>query len=283
MITKVVESCSTIGLCCIIEAFESYPELHCEVVACKCSADAMNAICGRLSVMNLFYIEQVSKTFKLEKIIKSHYEATSHVFLRLFLNDVCDLNLMPNYKQQFLISEELSIRVEWDPSKKTCNDVKMLLQESFPKICCHLMPYQIQNVECDVICIKCYAPTYLHGFLCRRAKDNRRYMSDEGTLSVSIGGTFVWERNTKMEVWLTYIFQLMPKLQFNVCYRSSVLHTRRKWRYSCKTVFVWQCHSLTNLCRHSKLKRNICSCILRYSVACLFKVHVYSLKFLWHN
>ncbi len=194
----------------IINATQSFEELHSEVKLAKSAPEAVRIIGNRLSLLNLSYLEKMTNSFKLENahsLIES-YQLDLKCVEKTTIQDAAndELVLMPNYNQGLLISEEILIKMEWSSeNNKTCFDFKIIIADLFSQMSCHVMPYSV--TASPFVSVRCYAPPYMHGVFSRLAIDNKDACTD--VLSVSIGGTIIWER--KLEVSFQYYHLILTQ------------------------------------------------------------------------
>ncbi len=183
----------------IILATQHYEELHSEVKLVKSAPEAVMIIANRLSLLNLSYLEKMCKYFKLESALSllERHHAELKCVEKMTIQDAADDNLalMPNYRQGLLISEEILIKMECSSENITCYDLKIILAHLFCQMSCHVMPYSV--TASIFVSVRCYAPPYMHGVFSRLASDNKDNCATD-VLSVSIGGTIIWDR--KLEV-----------------------------------------------------------------------------------
>ena len=183
----------------IVTGTRRYEELHNEIKLAKSSPEAVNIISAHLSLLNMSYLEIISKYFELVDATSLIEKYQSDVLRidKMTLKDANHLPLMPN-KQQLLISEEIVMELDWNADSATCCDLKILLCTLFGQMCRHVMPYSVVVSSCVIV--RCYAPPYLHGVLYRLANDNKEECKPMNVLSISIGGAAIWDRTKELEV-----------------------------------------------------------------------------------
>ncbi len=160
---------------------------------------------NRLSLLNLSYFEKLCNHFELRNAL-SLIERYQKDIEKMTIQDAADddLELMPNYKQALLISEEILIEMDGSSQNKICfNDLKKLLANLFCHMCCHVMPFSVYVTAPSSVSVRCYAPPYMHRVFARLAIDNKDKCTD--VLSVSIGGcgTMTWDRKLEVSFFIS--------------------------------------------------------------------------------
>ena len=170
---------STEELKCFLN--QTYPELTPEITHAQSTNAIMDIVGGRVNIINIAKIETIVKHYDISeaKDLITQYKKDIHKFTSdMKLEFVLDKKLSPPISS--LICETIKFVLDWEPSDRSLDDIRLLLIEAFGNSNRKVIVQSIHKG--NSIIIICYAPRYLINVLLLEAQANFHVLKEEMNL-----------------------------------------------------------------------------------------------------
>ena len=96
--------------------------------------------------------------------------------------------------KHFLSTQTITLKLEWNPDKKTLADIQSLIRKTFHSLCDLI---HVDVISEGSVTVVCYAPHYIMGALVQMAEENKSRLLKNSVSYLSIGYAVVLDRTSQ--------------------------------------------------------------------------------------
>ena len=151
----------------------------------------MDVVWEHSSIINCSSLRLVAEHFNLPEVTREldmykeqvdkfcQYTVREHSYIRRFDGEQL---------KHFLSTQTITLKLEWNPDKKTLADIQSLIRKTFHDLSDLI---HVDVISEGSVTVVCYAPHYIMGALVQMAEENKSMLLENKVSYLSIGYTVV--------------------------------------------------------------------------------------------
>ena len=160
----------------------------------------MQVVQQHSSFINCSYLEAITDRFSVpaaRKEIDAYYNFVEEFCHHTLTQHSYVTSFFAKQSTHLISSENITLKLEWNPDEKTLIDIQGLLRKTFHSLASHIHIVVIGGGSVTVIC---YAPQYLMGALAKLAKESRKTLVENRVTYLSVGYAVLLDGSAQAEV-----------------------------------------------------------------------------------
>ena len=194
------------------QLLSTYADLKGPLKSARSFNSAMCIILEHSSIINCSSLRLVAEHFNLPEVTQALdvYKDQVDEFCQKTIREHSYFRQFVGRKRKhFLSTQTITLKLEWNPDKKTLADIRSLLRKAFKG----LSPLiHVDVIGEGSVTVVCYAPHYIMGALVKMAEENKSMLLENSVSYLSIGYAVILSSGAQEKVgnlWCIYMVNMM--------------------------------------------------------------------------
>ena len=196
-VSDMLEENHSVSLEKLKQLLSTYADLKGPLESAHSFNSVMCVILEHSSIINCSSLRLIAEHFNLPEVTQEldvykeqvdefcQYTIREHSYVKQFVGE---------QPKHFLSTQTITLKLEWNPDKKTLTDIQSLIRKTFHGLS-HLI--HVDVISEGSVKVVCYAPHYIIGALVQMAEENKSRLLRNSVSYLSIGYTVVLDSTSQ--------------------------------------------------------------------------------------
>ena len=179
------------------QLLSTYSDLKGPLKSARSFNSVMCIVREHSSIINCSLLKHIAEYFNLPEVTQEldeykeqvdefcQYTIREHSYLKQFVGE---------HQKHYLSSQIITLKLEWNPDKKTLADIRSLIRKTFHSLSDQI---HVDVISEGSVTVVCYAPHYLMGTLVQMAEESKSRLLKNSVSYLSIGYAVVLDSTSQ--------------------------------------------------------------------------------------
>ena len=196
-VSDMLEENHSVSLEKLKQLLSTYADLKGPLESAHSFNSVMCIILEQSSIINCSSLKLVTEHFNLPEVMQEldkYKEQVDEFCQKTIREHSCIKQFVGKQPKHFLSTQTITLKLEWNPDKKTLADIQSLIRKTFHGLSDLI---HVDVISEGSVTVVCYAPHYIMGALVQMAEESKSRLLKNSVSYLSIGYAVVLDRTSQ--------------------------------------------------------------------------------------